>query len=157
VPGSAISLGHECHHVPSRVRLGHRNMFAAFPLCLRKQTFPDAPRTSAPLSKMGLIAGQVVNVATRFLRGDRKALPQRPCSADRTRSPARVSAKREYFKYLPETSSNFALRLRKSGDQRLNLNHEKPAIGGHICGLSQHSLWLSDCVAEARGFELTHS
>ncbi len=54
------------------------------------------------------------------LRAPSLVLPRLPCSTDRTRSPARVSAKREYFKYLPETFGNFALRLRKSGDQRPN-------------------------------------
>jgi hypothetical protein len=38
-----------------------------------------------------------------------------PCSADRTRSPARVSQKRECFKQRPETFGDFARRLSKIG------------------------------------------
>ena len=34
-----------------------RRALAAFPLCLRKQTITNALRTSAPFSRLGLIAG----------------------------------------------------------------------------------------------------
>jgi hypothetical protein len=52
----------------------------------------------------------------------------------------------------------FAFRLRKSGDLRLNSYHEKPAIGGHILVLSQHSLWLSDWLRrEDSNFDIASS
>jgi hypothetical protein len=41
------------------------------------------------------------------------SMPQRPRSADRTRSPATVSGKREFFKCPPETIGNFAERLHR--------------------------------------------
>jgi hypothetical protein len=45
----------------------------------------------------------------------RFALHARPRSADRTRSPAAVSQKREFFKCLPETIGYFAPELPKFG------------------------------------------
>jgi hypothetical protein len=42
-------------------------------------------------------------------------LPGRPRSADRTRSPAAVSQKREYFKYPPETIGDFSLEVAEFG------------------------------------------
>jgi hypothetical protein len=49
-------------------------------------------------------------------------LPERPCSADRTRSPAAVFQKREYFKYLPETIGYFSLEVAKFGVRRPTVN-----------------------------------
>jgi hypothetical protein len=60
-------------------------------------------------------------------------LPRRPRSADRTRSPAAVSQKREYFKYPPETIGDFSLELAKFGVWRPTADSQKPAIGGHFC------------------------
>jgi hypothetical protein len=85
--------------------------------------------------------------AALSLRKRRARLRPTPRSADRARSPARVSQKREYFKYSPETIGDFALRLCKCGDQRPNLNRKKAAVGGHICGLYEHYLQLSDWLA----------
>jgi hypothetical protein len=55
-----------------------------------------------------------------------------PCSADRTRSPTAVSRKREYFKYPPETISDFAPTAAGFGARRLIADSQKPAIGGHF-------------------------
>ncbi len=67
----------------------------------------------------------------------RVALQTPARSPDRTRSPAAVSQKREYFKYSPETIGNFSLELAKFGVWRPTTNLQKPAIGGHfsdLCG-----------------------
>jgi hypothetical protein len=75
-----------------------------------------------------------------FVALGRMVLRPTPRSANRAWSPARVSQKREYFKYSPETIGDFALRLCKSGDQRPNQNRKKAAIRGHIRGLCEHYL-----------------
>jgi hypothetical protein len=59
-------------------------------------------------------------------------LQARPRSADRTRSPAAVSRKREYFKYPPETIGDFAPAAANLGARRPIANSQKPAIGGHF-------------------------
>src|SRR6266436_6817278 len=67
----------------------------------------------------------------------RDTLPGPARSPDRTRSPAAVSQKREYFKYSPETIGHFSLELAKFGVWRPTTNLQKPAIGGHfsdLCG-----------------------
>jgi Ribbon-helix-helix protein, copG family len=64
-------------------------------------------------------------------RGQILLLP-RPRSADRTRSPAPVSRKREYFKYPPETIGDFAPAAANLGARRPIANSQKPAIGGHF-------------------------
>jgi hypothetical protein len=92
-----------------------------------------------------------------FVALGRMVLRPTPRSANRAWSPARVSQKREYLKYSPETIGDFALRLCECGDQRPNQNRKKAAIGGHICGLYEHYLQLSDCLADLGGFELAHS
>ena len=76
-------------------------------------------------------------------------LPARPRSADRTRSQAAVSRKREYFKCLPETGGYFALTMPKIGAWRLVANSQKPAIGGPFCEYQGHVLWAPDCLAVA--------
>src|ERR1700682_6607392 len=63
-------------------------------------------------------------------------LPSRPRSADRTRSPAAISQKREFFKCPPETIGHFAPRMPKIGVRRLVANSQKPAIGGAFYELS---------------------
>jgi hypothetical protein len=80
-----------------------------------------------------------------------------PRSADRTRSPAAVSRKREYFKYQLETIDDFALRLSKFGVQRRRINLQKAAVGGHFSDLLVNNLQLQDCLADLGGFELAHS
>jgi hypothetical protein len=60
-------------------------------------------------------------------------LRNRPRSADRTRSPAVVSQKREFLKYLLETIGYFALRMPKIGGWRPVANLRKPAICGPLC------------------------
>src|SRR6266702_4568676 len=62
----------------------------------------------------------------------RDTLPGPPRSADRARSLARVSKKREYFKCRPETIGDFAPKLFKFGVWRRTANLEKAAIGGHL-------------------------
>jgi len=84
-------------------------------------------------------------------------LQARPRSADRTRSPAAVSQKREFFKCLPETIGYFAPRMANIGAQRLVANSQKPAIGGPFSERQGHFLRAPDWLAGARGFELTHS
>src|ERR1700732_2842908 len=76
-------------------------------------------------------------------------LQTRPRGADRTRSPAGVSRKREYFKYLPETIDDFALRLSKFGVQRRSTNLQKAPIGGHFSDLYVHNLQLPAWLAGA--------
>ena len=61
----------------------------------------------------------------------RKRRTQIIASPDRTRSPAAVSQKREYFKYSPETI-DFPLEVAKFGVWRPTTNLQKPAIGGHF-------------------------
>jgi hypothetical protein len=63
------------------------------------------------------------------------ALQARPRSADRTRSPAAVSQKREFFKYPPETIGYFAAEPTKFGIWRQTTNLQKPAIGGAFLAL----------------------
>jgi hypothetical protein len=55
-----------------------------------------------------------------------------PRSPDRTQSPVAVSQKREYFKYPPETISDFAPAAANLGARRPIANSQKPAIGGHF-------------------------
>jgi len=83
--------------------------------------------------------------------------PLRPRSADRTRSLAAVSQKREFFKYLPETIGYFAPRMANIGAQKLVANSQKPAIGGPFSERRGHFLRAPDWLAGVRGFELTHS
>jgi hypothetical protein len=59
-------------------------------------------------------------------------LQARSGSVDRTRSPAAVSQKREYFKYSPETIGDFSLEVAKFGVWRPTANLQKLAIGGHF-------------------------
>jgi hypothetical protein len=47
-------------------------------------------------------------------------------------SPAAVSRKRESFKYLPETISDFAPTGADFGARRRIADSQKPAIGGHF-------------------------
>jgi hypothetical protein len=70
----------------------------------------------------------------------RSALQGRPRSADRTRSPAAVSRKREFFKYTPETIGYLAPRMSKTGARRLVPNSRKPAIGGPFYSYHRHFL-----------------
>ena len=81
------------------------------------------------------------------------ALPTRPRSADRTRSPAPVSRKREYFKYPPETIGDFAPGDPNSGARRPIGNSQKPAIGGPLWHCRGQSLRAPDWLAGAGGFE----
>ena len=60
------------------------------------------------------------------------ALQARPCSEDRTQSPAGVSQNWEYFGMWPETFGNFARPVAKSGSWRPFAELEKPAVGGHF-------------------------
>ena len=53
-----------------------------------------------------------------------------PHSADRTRSPAAVSEKWEFFKYPPETIGYWAAEISKTGAWRLVPHRGKPAVGG---------------------------
>jgi len=64
-----------------------------------------------------------------------QALPAPPRSPDRTRSPAAVSQRREYFKCPPETIGDFAPEVAKFGAWRPIVNLQKPAIGGPLCDL----------------------
>jgi hypothetical protein len=81
------------------------------------------------------------------------ALPRRPRSAGRTRSPTGISQKREFSEYPLETIGYFALKMPKVGVWRPAVNSQKPAIGGPFCehqgrfGGARH--WL----AGAGGFE----
>src|ERR1700687_3285936 len=84
-------------------------------------------------------------------------LPPTPRSADRARSLARVSQKREYFICGPETIGDFAPKLFNLGVQRRTANSQKAAIGGHLSDYRAHNLSLSDWLAGVRGFELAHS
>jgi len=70
-----------------------------------------------------------------------------PRSADRTRSPAAVSQKREFFKYLPETIGYFAPRMANIGAQKLVANSQKPAIGGPFSERRGHFLRAPDWLA----------
>ena len=72
-------------------------------------------RSAANANKRGNPSG---NDALFSSEGQIKRLgsPPHPACGDRAPSPARVSQKREYFKYSPETIGDFALRLCKSGD-----------------------------------------
>jgi hypothetical protein len=53
-------------------------------------------------------------------------------SVDRTRSPAVVSRKREYFKYLPETIGYLTPAVAKFGTRRRSTESQKPAISGRF-------------------------
>ena len=75
---------------------------------------------------------------------DSKARPRSPA---RTRSPVAVFRKREYFKYLPETIGDFALRLSELGAWRRRANLQKTAIGGRLCDLREYNLQLKECLA----------
>jgi hypothetical protein len=66
----------------------------------------------------------------RSRRSRPAGLPDPPRSADRTRSPAAVSQKREYFKYPPETIGDFSLEVAKFGVWRPTANSQKRATGG---------------------------
>jgi hypothetical protein len=74
-------------------------------------------------------------------------------SADRARSLARVSQKREYFICGLETIANFALRLFNLGSQRQRDNLQKAQIGGPFPDVAADNLQLSDWLAGAGGFE----
>jgi hypothetical protein len=65
----------------------------------------------------------------------------------RTRSPAAVSQKREFFKCLPETIGYFAPRMANIGAQRLVANSQKPAIGGPFSERQGHFLRAPDWLA----------
>src|SRR6267378_4742042 len=65
-----------------------------------------------------------------------KSLPGRPRSADRTRSPAAVSRKREYFKYRPETIGYFAPKWPNSAPGDGPLNRKSPPLAG-ISGVTK--------------------
>ena len=69
----------------------------------------------------------------------------RPRSADRTRSPAAVSRKREYFKYPPETIGDFAPGDPNSGTRRPISDSQKPAIGGPLWHCRGQSLRAPEC------------
>ena len=69
-----------------------------------------------------------------------KRLPHRSRSADRTRSTAPVSKKREFFKCPPETIGHLAVRMPKIRAWRLVTNSQKPAIGGPFCEYQGHFL-----------------
>jgi len=60
-------------------------------------------------------------------------LPSRRRSADRTRSPAAISQKREFFKCPPETFGYFAPEVAKFGVRRPFTKSQKPTIGRHFC------------------------
>jgi len=76
---------------------------------------------------------------------------------DRTRSPVAVSAKREYFKYPPETIGDLALEVAKFGAWRPRANLQKPAIGGHFFYYWGQILTAPDWLADLGGFELPYS
>jgi hypothetical protein len=61
-----------------------------------------------------------------------------PRSADRTRSPASVSGKREFFKREPETIAKLAERMPQIGAWRPEANSQKPAIGRPFCEYLGH-------------------
>src|ERR1700730_9092773 len=67
-------------------------------------------------------------------------LQTRPRGADRTRSPAGVSRKREYFKYLPETINDFAPTAARFGARILIADSQKPAIGGLLSAVEAQRL-----------------
>jgi hypothetical protein len=71
-------------------------------------------------------------------------LPRRSRSAHRTRSPAAVSQKREYFKCPPETIGYSARKLPELGVWRHTTNLQKPAIGGPFRHYRGSSLQASD-------------
>src|SRR5450759_5219987 len=71
----------------------------------------------------------------------------RPRSADRTRSPAAVSQKRDFFWCPPETIGDFGLRMPKIGAWRLVANSQKPAIGGLFCERQGDFHWKPDWLA----------
>src|ERR1700681_3201710 len=73
--------------------------------------------------------------------------PLRPPSVDRTRSPAPVSRKREYFKYPPETIGDFAPGDPNSGARRPIANSQKPATGGPLWHCRGQSLRAPDWLA----------
>src|SRR6202158_6554641 len=79
-----------------------------------------------------------------------------PRSADRARSPARFSQKREYFKCRLETIGDFALRLLNFGAWRRRTNLQKPAIGGPFYDIREYNLRLTDWLAWAGGLETPH-
>jgi hypothetical protein len=86
-----------------------------------------------------------------------KSLPGRPRSADRTRSPAAVSRKREYFKYRPETIGYFAPEVAKFRAWRPSAESQKPAIGGRLAPWrgdrhgTQRASWLRSWCSVAGG------
>jgi Rhodopirellula transposase DDE domain len=85
------------------------------------------------------------------------SLQARPRSADRTRSPAPVSRKREYFKYPPETYRRFRSRRPQFRSPETIANSQKPAIGGPLWHCRGQSLRAPDCLAGDAGFELPYS
>jgi hypothetical protein len=80
----------------------------------------------------------------------------RPLGVNRTRSPAAVSQKREFFKCPPETIGYFVLRMPRIGARRPVGSSQKPAIGGPFCEYQVHFLRAPDCLAGAGGFELRY-
>src|SRR5260221_9919801 len=76
----------------------------------------------------------------RLLKKRWARLPPTPRSADRARSLARVSKKREYFKCRPETIDDFAPKLCKCGVKRRTANLQKAAIGGHLSDSKANNL-----------------
>src|SRR5260370_38885687 len=73
-----------------------------------------------------------VSAHLRVAKRSLYVLRHRPRSANRTRSPAAVSQKREYFEHSPETIGDFSLEVAKFGVWRPTANLQKPAIGGHF-------------------------
>jgi hypothetical protein len=81
---------------------------------------------------MATATGPIANQFARGTHEPRMWSFDRPCSADRTRSPLAVSGKREYLKYSPETIGYFALEVGKFCVWRPTANPRMPAIGGHF-------------------------
>src|SRR5258707_12866399 len=85
----------------------------------------------------------------RLLKKRWARLPPTPRSADRARSLARVSKKREYFKCRPETIGDFAPKLFKLGGYSWTANSQKAAIGVHFTDFKDDNVELMVFLAVA--------
>jgi hypothetical protein len=89
----------------------------------------DIPEICAPNQAFAIPAA---TIKLTHYHGQGREFASSATQCRSNRSPAAVSRKREYFKYLPETISDFAPTTAGFGGRRLIADSQKPAIGGHF-------------------------
>jgi hypothetical protein len=118
---------------------------------LTTKSIPTPPQNSGRVSLRNCRLGLTDRFVIWWLSG---CAPP-PRSVDRTRSPAVVSQKREYFKYLPETIGDFALRLCRIGSlETERKSAKKPQLAGIYRILE---ITISSCRTAWLGREPPHS